>query len=91
MSDYNKLHLIHLVNVLPSDAVAITHVKGISGSIRKGLYYSPKRHMIYSKLICPDDGFKYIVEDGRTTRIGINKEILTSYLYASCEKKFKNR
>ena len=90
MSDYNKLHLIHLVNVLPSDAVAITHVKGISGSIRKGLYYSPKRHEIYSKLICPDDGFEYVVENGRTTLFG-NKEILTSYLYASCEKLYKNR
>ena len=88
---YKKLHLIHLVNELPSDAVAITHVKGIPGSIRKGyMYYSPKRHEIYSKLVCPDDGFKYIVEDGRTTLFG-NKEILTSYLYASCEKKFKNR
>ena len=83
---------LHLLTQLPSDAIEITGIKGIRGRIRKDfLYYNPKTHQIYEKLKHPyDDAFPYKVVEDRTTWIGPGKEMLTSYLYASCEKKFKN-
>ena len=47
---------LYYLKELPSDAVPITHIKGIAGGIRKGLYYNPKSREIYRKQMYPIDG-----------------------------------
>ena len=83
---------LHVLTQLPSDAIEITGIKGIRGRIRKDfLFYNPKIHEIYEKPKRPiDDSFPYTVVEDRTIWIGPGKEMLTSYLYASCEEKFKD-
>ena len=83
---------LHLLTQLPSDAIKITGIKCIRGRIRKDfLYYNPKTHEIYEKTTRPiDEGFPYVVLEDRTIWISPGKEMLTSYLYKSCEEKFKN-
>ena len=83
---------LHLLTQLPSDAIEVTGIKGIRGRIRKDfLYYNPKTHEIYEKPKRPiDEAFPYVVVEDRTIWIGSGKEMLTSYLYDACEKKFKN-
>ena len=79
--------LLYYLTGLPSDAVPIMNVKGLVGRIKKGLYYNPKSHEIYVKLIAPiDDVFQYSVLNDKEVVLPYGQWMKTSDLKQSCEK-----
>ena len=78
---------LYYLTELPSDAVPITHIKGIAGGIHKGLYYNPKSREIHRKQIYPVDGvFNYRVVDDEYIALLSGKVVPISHLCQSCEK-----